>query len=282
MKKRPSQISSLLAARPAALRRPPAGSSSPVANLRLARDEESDPSASSCSQSLETARLNKDSAATDPALMIRTATTSIAGIYALLGELMDRFNVPGRSHRRSPREVAELQAHTDRTLLEMDRIVEAAEFNGVKLLTGYWSASPARRTDAASRRIPVDSMQTSRLGPDADRTLASMRTGGAHSLLIRGVDEALRILQHAALQVAQCRRRLAELDTAQATPQIDDEGVVRENAAAANAACDDLDFTELTSRLTPGDCLARSHASKARPALRPVREQPGAASFDSE
>ncbi len=279
VKKRPSHITSLLAARPSALRRPPLMSEATEhpPQLRLVRNDHDESSTRPQSQPANSVSPQHTIESSDPIDAIRTASTAVAGIYALLTELIDRMMTPGRTHRRSPREIAELQARTDGALRDIDRIAERATVGSVQLLTGYWSATIPGPEATSSRRIPIHSMQTSHLGPDAINCMASLRTGGANSLMVTSVEDALIILRHASAQVAQCRRQLAGLVSRAAPDDSESSDIARENAAASQAACGELDFVEMTARLSPGSCLASSHhASRGRAGnhrrTRPLRD----------
>lgn len=268
MKKKHSPISGLLAARPRALRRPPhaAPSQSPeiasTGHLRLVADDHA--AASSASKPRLTAA-PEPLAARDAVAALQAASASLAGIHALIMDVVDRMNAGRSPARRSPREISEVQALIDRTVRDIDRIVESNTFRGRLLLDGYFKTELPSDAGCPARRIAIRSMYAASLGPDAARSLIALRTGGSHSLMVASFDDAATILRHAAGQVAMARHHLvgAGLPPAQADSSNGD--VARENAAAANNANLDLDFAAVTSQLTPGVTLAASLASKSRP-----------------
>lgn len=253
-------IHSLLAARPSALRRPPRPSERPAdaagpasGHLRLVRDEGGHG---------ESARRPEDpsGAATeppiDPADAVQRASAALAGIHALVMDVLDRIGAGPRPRRRSPREICEIQALMDRAVRDVCRIVDISEIGGRRLFDGYFRIELPSATGGPPRRASIRSMRPEDLGPDAGRSLASLVTGGRFSLLVASIEDASAILQHVAGQIVMERRQLSALSAVPGARDAADDDVARENAAAAMNAQLDLDFAALSSHVTPGAALA--------------------------
>lgn len=277
MKKKPV-IHSLLAARPGALRRPPR-SAAPVGDapvnqgqLRLVRDD------SRRADSADPRSPHADPATRKPALpsqnpvspvdgvsAIHTASAALAGMHALLMDILDRMNCGGRPRRRSPREISEIQALIDRAIRDIERIVDVTMISGRRLLDGYFKFELPTEAGRPVRRAAIRSMQPAHLGPDATRSLGSLTSGGRNSLLVTSFEDAVIILRHAAGQVGMERHQLSGADVQSKLDTASIGDIARENAAAAMNANLDLDFAALTSDLTPGVALAASLSSQMGP-----------------
>lgn len=270
MKKKQSPISGLLAARPRALRRPPHAAPSPASDsenpghLRLVADDHATPAEDKVPRPT-TAQLPLT--ARDAASALQSASAALAGIHALIMDVVDRMNAGRSPARRSPREISEVQALIDRTVRDIDRIVESNTIRGRLLLDGYFKAELPAEVGRPARRVAIRAMYAASLGPDAARSLIALRTGGRHSLMVASFEDAATILRHAAGQVAMARHHLAGAGLPPGTEESSNCDVARENAAAANNANLDLDFAAVTSQLTPGAALAATLAAKPQRTL---------------
>ena len=106
--------------------------------------------------------------------------------------------------------------------------------------------------------IGIQSVSTSSLGNGVVGYLNSLGTGGGNSLASTDLSGAQKIVDEAVKQVASLRGRLGAFQKYTIGSTVNALGVAYENAAAAQSAISDADFSEETANLTRSQILSQS------------------------
>ena len=258
MTKKTNGITSLLAARPTALRRAPKPAN--PSGLRISRSEPIEDAPAKTAAATQ-ARSSLGQAEWEETA--RKLDVALAGIHATLTDFVDRA-VQIAAGRRSPRQIAEIQSMADGLVREVDRMALAVEVDGRPLpARGEASVSPAILRGPKSS-LPISPMQSDALGPAPNRTLCALQTGGQSSILLTSIETAIEIVRHAAGQVSVQRSQLSAFVRRESGSDQSAMSVADENRAAAGTAQNHDEFIEIAGALTRGNLLARSQT--ARPA----------------
>lgn len=113
-------------------------------------------------------------------------------------------------------------------------------------------------TENGKANIGIQSVSTSSLGNGVVGYLSSLGTGGSNSLSSTDLSGAQKIIDAAAKQVSSLRGRLGAFQKYTIGSTVNSLGVAYENAAAAQSAIADTDFSEETAKLTRSQILSQS------------------------
>ena len=116
----------------------------------------------------------------------------------------------------------------------------------------------AKVTETDKVNIGIQSVSTTALGNAVTGYLSSLASGGANSLSSLSLTNAQRILDAATKQVSQLRGRLGAFQKFTIGSTVNALGVAYENAAAAESAIRDTDFSEETAKLTRSQILSQA------------------------
>lgn len=267
MTKKTNGITSLLAARPTALRRAPKAAN--PSGLRISRNEPVEDAPAKAAAPSKAASSFVEAEWEDTARKIEVA---LAGIHATLKDFVDRA-VQIAAGRRSPRQIAEIQSMADGLVREVDRMALAVEVEGHPLLArNAASGSPAILRGPKSG-LAISPMQSDDLGPAPNQTLSAIQTGGQSSILLTSIELAIEIVRHAAHQVSVQRSQLSAFVRRESGSDQSAMSIADENRAAAGMAQSHDEFIEIAGAITRGNLLAKSHAA------RPTRGAPSSPSL---
>jgi len=254
--KKTNEITSLLAARPTALRRAPKAAN--PSGLRISRSEPvEDAPAKSAAPSQAPSSLGQ----AEWEETARKLDVALAGMHATLMDFVDRA-VQIAAGRRSPRQIAEIQSTADGLVRAVDRMALAVEVDGRPLLArGEPSGSPAILRGPKSS-LPISPMQSDDLGPAPNRTLSALQTGGQSSILLTSIETAIEIVRHAASQVSVQRSQLSSFVRRESGSDQSAMSIADENRAAAGTAQHHDEFIEIAGALTRGNLLAKSQSAR--------------------
>jgi hypothetical protein len=269
VKRRPSPIPSLLAARVRTTRRAPAAFlARPREILRLSHGstEQSTPACGCTAPDL--AALNY--AVQRAARALGTADAALGDIQARL-QLLDNLLSPLKhGARRSPQQAVALQVEVDSVVEAIDHLARETTFDGRPLLRGDWSCRLPDGPGGETRSIHLASMLPQRLGNSRLGFLSSLRDCGTGvSPVIHRRDggatpAAVHAIGRIALrQAAEQRRQIEIFSETVVQPCATALAVLVENQSAAATALGDADFAAQSSRFTPGHALVFISAPSA-------------------
>lgn len=264
--KKTTGITSLLAARPTALRRAPKPQS--PSHLRISNSDSMDlrdeiPGSvvqSSSSESPSQESLDGS---------VRKVDIALAAIQAILHDFVDRARRHGAG-RRSPRVVAELQSLADDTVREVDRVVSSVVIDGRRVLCRKNVGDGPFLLEGPGAKLALTPMSSDDLGPAPGRSLASLQSGGQASLLITSVDQAVEIAQHSISQISVQRLQLANFTRRESISDDAAQRIAEENQRASQNALGQSDFVEIAGNLSRGNILAASLSARNAPSNRPT------------
>jgi flagellin-like hook-associated protein FlgL len=260
--KKTNGITSLLAARPTALRRAP--KSANPSGLRISRSESQEDTPAKTAAAQQASSSLGQAEWEDTA---RKLDVALAGIHATLMDFVDRA-VQIAAGRRSPRQIAEIQSMADGLVRDVDRMALAVEVDGRPLLARGEASVSAAILRGPKSSLPISPMQSDDLGPAPNRTLSALQTGGQSSILLTSIEVAIEIVRHAANQVSVQRSQLSAFARRESGSDQSAMSIADENRAAAGTAQNHDEFIEIAGALTRGNLLAKSQTA------RPTRAAP--------
>ena len=254
MKRRPSPIPSLLAARVRTARRAPAAFlARPREVLRLSHGStEQNAPACGCTAP-DFAALNH--AVQRAARALGIADAALGDIQARLQLLNNLLSPLKHGERRSPQQAVALQVDVDSVVEAIDHLARETTFDGRPLLRGDWSCRLPDGPGGETRSIHLASMLPQRLGNSRLGFLSSLREGASNDPRTADAAAVHAIGCIALRQTAEQRRQIEVFSKTVVQPCATALAVIVENQSAAATALGDVHFAAQSGGFTPGHAL---------------------------
>ncbi len=258
---RKKNISPLVAARVRPIRQAPGGSAfgSPAWSLSLNRVGKSGDAAHLSQAADENISAREE---------VRHSATALHVTEAALGKMSDLLTALSRVveeasglHRKPPGSAKALQGAIDSTLDAIDAVVDRVEFGGRKLLEEDWPETfegavlHGESVSDENAEVSLPDVDTRRFHGGPGGFLAALRSGGAKSVAVVGLEEILEVIQASISALSEQRDQLATFLNTQVRPVIEALEVASENVSAAENVLDDADFALQAGRMTGADVL---------------------------